>query len=94
MRIVPHVVDTLLLGSALGMAVQLGAGPWQSGWLTAKVVALCAYVVFGSIALRRGRTQAVRGAAFIAALVSVLWIVAAAFTKSAWGPLVWMMAAL
>lgn len=90
-RILPHVIDTLLLASALGMAAQLGAGPWQSGWLTAKTLALCLYIVLGSIALRHGRTPAIRATAFAAALLVVLWIVAIALAKSAWGPLSWMM---
>ena len=55
-RIVPHVVDTVLLVSAIGLAVMIGNYPGTHGWLTAKVVGLIGYIVLGSIALKRGRT--------------------------------------
>ena len=41
-KIVPHVVDTLLLASAIGLAVWSRQYPGQSPWLTAKVAALVA----------------------------------------------------
>lgn len=39
-RIVPHIVDTILLASALLLVWQLGQYPFVNGWLTAKVTAL------------------------------------------------------
>lgn len=81
-RIVPHVVDTLLLASAIGLAVVSHQYPGQMPWLTAKVVGLVAYVVLGTIALKRGRTQSVRTAAFVGALACFAYIVAVAVTKN------------
>ena len=81
-RIVPHIVDTLLLASAIGLAVASSQYPGQQAWLTAKVVALVAYIVLGTIALKRGRTPQVRKAAFVAALASFGYIVAVAVTKN------------
>jgi uncharacterized membrane protein SirB2 len=81
-RIVPHVVDTLLLASAIGLAVVSHQYPGQMPWLTAKVVALVAYIVLGTVALKRGRTQGVRTAAFIGALACFAYIVAVAVTKN------------
>ncbi|MFN3791945.1 SirB2 family protein [Massilia sp.] len=81
-RIVPHVVDTLLLASAIGLAVVSHQYPGQMPWLTAKVVGLVAYVVLGTIALKRGRTQSVRTAAFVSALACFAYIVAVAVTKN------------
>ena len=43
---------------------------------------LVAYVVLGSIALKRGRTEAARGIAFVAALAVFGYIVSVAITKS------------
>ena len=54
-RIVPHVIDTALLASAIGLAITIGQYPGTSGWLTAKVAGLVAYIVLGSFALKRGR---------------------------------------
>ena len=83
-RIVPHVVDTLLLASALWLAWQLNTGGPHE-WLVAKVVGLVFYVVFGTIALKRGRTPGVRIAAFLAAVVTFGYIVSVAITKSPLG---------
>jgi uncharacterized membrane protein SirB2 len=83
-RIVPHVIDTLLLASALWLAWQIGAEGTR-GWLWAKVIALVAYIALGSLALKRGRTRNMRIAAFAAALVAFAYIVSVALTKSPLG---------
>lgn len=79
-RIAPHVVDTVLLLSAVWLAWALGVVPFVHGWVTAKVLALLAYIGLGMLALR-GRTRAVRGAAFVAALAAAAYIVAVALTR-------------
>jgi len=81
-RIVPHVIDTVLLVSAIGLAVMIGNYPGTHGWLTAKVVGLIGYIVLGSIALKRGRTRLTRVVAFAAALAMFAYIVSVAITKS------------
>ena len=81
-RVLPHVLDTVLLASAIALAVMLEQYPLVHGWLTAKVLGLIAYIVLGTIALKRGRTRAVRIAAFCGALVVFAYIVAVALTKS------------
>ena len=81
-RIVPHIVDTLLLASAIGLAVVSHQYPGQMPWLTAKVIGLVAYIVLGTVALKRGRTQGVRTAAFVGALACFAYIVAVAVTKN------------
>ena len=86
-KVVPHVVDTVLLGSAIALAIAIGNYPGTHAWLTAKVAGLVAYVVLGSIALKRGRTRAIRVAAFFAALAVFAYIVSVAVTKSSAGPL-------
>ena len=81
-KIAPHIVDTLLLASAIGLAVWSRQYPFIAPWLTAKVLALVAYIVLGTIALKRGRTPQVRLAAFIAALACFFYIVAVAVTRN------------
>ena len=85
LRIAPHVIDTVLLASALWLAWQVGSG--AAPWITAKVVALVAYIVLGSYALKRGRTPGIRTAAFFAALATFGYIVSVALAKSPWGAL-------
>jgi uncharacterized membrane protein SirB2 len=78
LRYLPHAVDTVLLTTALMLTTVIHQYPFSTGWLTAKVVLLVAYVVLGSIALRRGRTKRIRVAAFIAALTTVGFLVTVA----------------
>lgn len=81
-RVLPHVVDTVLLLSALALALRIAQYPFVHAWLTAKVLALLAYIVLGSIALKRGRTRRARNIAFAAALGVFLYIVAVAIARS------------
>lgn len=83
-RIVPHVVDTLLLASAVGLMIVLQQYPFAQDWLTAKLIGLVVYIVLGTIALKRGRTPAIRSAALVAALVVFGWIVMTARTHAPW----------
>ena len=76
-RILPHVVDTVLLASAIVLAAMAGVAPWTAGWLGYKTVALVVYVVLGAIALKRGRTRGTRIAAGVAAILvfaSIVWV--------------------
>ena len=87
-RTLPHVVDTLLLASALTMALMNGQYPFTAGWLTAKVLALAAYIGLGMIALRFGRSRLIRIAAWLMAQMVFFYIVAVALTRN---PRPWMM---
>lgn len=86
-RVVPHVVDTLLLGSAISMAVISAQYPFALDWLTAKLFGLLAYIVFGSLALKRGRTKAQRAVFFVCALGAFAYIVSVALTRNPLGVL-------
>lgn len=77
-KTVPHVVDTVLLGSAIGLTVISSQYPFAQSWLTAKLLALVAYILCGALALRRGRGKASRGAFFVAALLVYGYIVSVA----------------
>lgn len=81
-KIAPHVVDTVLLVSALAYAWQIQQYPFVHDWLTAKVFGLVAYIVLGTIALKRGKTKAVRTTAWIAALFTFAYIVWVARTHT------------
>jgi len=82
-RVLPHLIDTVLLGSAITLAYLSGLYPLQQHWLTAKVLALLIYIVAGAMALRRAKTVAGRLLASITAIVCYLYILAAAHFHSA-----------
>jgi len=79
-RIVPHINDSLLLASGIGLAVLTQQYPLVHGWLTAKFFALILYIVLGTVALKRGKTRGQRIAAWIAALLVFGYMVAVAVT--------------
>ena len=88
LKVLPHVIDTILLGSALAMAVISAQYPFVLPWLTAKVLGLLAYIVFGMMALKRARTKGLRAAWFVAALTAFGYIVSVALTRDPRGALV------
>lgn len=84
-RVAPHVVDTVLLASALALAWVGGFHPLRVPWLEAKLTGLVLYILIGNIALKRGRTPRARAVAFALALLTFAYIVSVALTKSPLG---------
>jgi len=84
-RIVPHVVDSVLLLSALALAWSLRVTPANASWLTAKIIGLLLYIGLGVLALRPGRPVPVRAAFWVAALATFGWIVSVAVKKNPLG---------
>jgi len=67
-RVLPHVADTLLLASGVGLAVWARFNPLHQPWLMAKLLALVVYILLGTLALKRGRTRTLRIWALAAAV--------------------------
>ena len=84
-RIAPHIIDTVLLASALGMLALTTWQPALMPWLATKIVLLLVYIVLGTIALKRGRTLRIRAIAYVAALAVFGHIVATALTRNPLG---------
>ena len=74
-RIVPHFIDTVLLGSAVALAIIIQRYPFVDAWLTAKVLALLLYVGLGFVALKYGRNRITRLSAWLAAQAVFIYIV-------------------
>jgi uncharacterized membrane protein SirB2 len=79
-RVVPHVVDTLLLASAIALAFRIEQFPFVDAWLTAKVIGLLLYIALGSVSLRFGRSKSTRIAAWLAAQAVFAYIVLVAIS--------------
>jgi uncharacterized membrane protein SirB2 len=84
-RVLPHLLDTLLLGSAIWMLALWQLNPFQLNWLSAKIIALLVYIGLGMVALRFGKTRGIRAGAYALALATAAYIVSVAYTKSAAG---------
>lgn len=84
LKITPHVVDTILLVSAITLMVQQALYPTTQPWLLTKIIFLVLYIAFGLFALRFAKTRAQVFIGFILAIASFGYIVAAAMTRQAW----------
>lgn len=80
-------IDTLLLLAGASLWTLLQLHPVASPWLGVKLLLLLVYIVLGSIALKRGRTPAVKRAAYLAALAVLLFMVTVARSHH---PLGWL----
>ncbi len=81
-RIVPHVVDTLLLASGVTLAIRIRQYPLVDPWLTAKLIGLLVYIALGLVALRLGRRRSARIAAWVGAQAVFFYIVAVAVSRT------------
>jgi uncharacterized membrane protein SirB2 len=85
-RTLPHLVDSVLLASAIALAVSLRLSPISSTWLLAKTIGLCVYIGLGMVALRFGRNPRTRAIAWLGALLVFAYIVTVAISKNPRGP--------
>jgi uncharacterized membrane protein SirB2 len=86
-KISPHIIDTVLLASAITLAINLKISPLEHSWLMAKIIALLVYIGLGMIALHHGRNKTIRASAWLLGLLTFLYIAALALTRSDWRPL-------
>ncbi|MGE5863770.1 MAG: SirB2 family protein [Rhizobacter sp.] len=84
-RSLPHLVDSVLLLSALTLAFILRLDPVNAPWLLAKLTALMVYIGLGIVALRPSFPLRTRAIAWVAALLTFGYMVSAAITKSPLG---------
>ncbi len=83
-KILPHLIDTMLLISAVMLAYSSAQYPFAQNWLTAKVLALILYIVLGTLALKRLRRGWLSYSASIAALLTLGYIISVAITRTIW----------
>jgi uncharacterized membrane protein SirB2 len=67
-RWLSYTIDTVLLTAALMLLTALKLNPFAVPWLAVKLTLLAAYVVLGSLALKRARTPRRRALFYVAAL--------------------------
>lgn len=82
-KILPHLIDTFLLLFALLLMITIKQYPFIDSWLTAKLIALLAYIGVGSIAIKRGKTAVIRLWASIIAVLIFGYIIGVAKTHHA-----------
>lgn len=90
LRVLPHINDTCLLLSGLGLMVWSAQYPPVHAWLTLKLVLLVVYILLGIAAFRVRRPGILRPGLFVAALGVFCWIIAIALTRQPLG-LTWLL---
>lgn len=82
LRVAPHIVDTVLLGSGLTLAFLIRQYPFvNSDWLTAKVIGLIVYIALGVVVFRGPRSPVIRATSGLMALLVFAYIVSVAVSK-------------
>lgn len=81
-KTLPHVVDTVLIVSAIWLAWILRLSPSNAPWIGAKIAGLVVYIAIGMVALRFGRTKTIRAGAWVFAMLTFAYIVSVAITKN------------
>ncbi len=81
-KILPHVIDTVLLVSAVRLATMIQQYPGINTWLSAKIGGLLLYITLGLIALRFGKTRRTKTISWITAQIVFFYIVLVALTKN------------
>ena len=84
-KTLPHVVDTVLLLSAVALAAMMGINPVHVPWLLAKILGLLLYIGLGMVALRPRFGRNTRVTAWVLALLVLAWIVSVAVLKDPLG---------
>jgi uncharacterized membrane protein SirB2 len=83
-KIVPHIVDTVLLLSAIALVVIVGFQA-NAAWISTKILSLIVYIVLGTFALKRGRTKGTRTVTGILAIIVFAFIASVARTHDPLG---------
>ena len=81
-KILPHVIDTILLVSAVTLVTMIQQYPGINTWLSAKVGGVLLYIMLGMMALRFGKTRKIKTISWIAAQIVFFYIVLVALTKN------------
>ena len=84
LKISPHIIDTLLLVSAIYLVMANQQYPEVFNWVSAKILALLLYIFFGLVTLRFSKTRAGTLIGFMLSVITFAYIVGVAATKHTW----------
>ena len=59
-KIIPHVIDAMLLLSGLSMAIMYYGAFYKQSWLMLKLLAVIIYIFLGSVGLKYGKSMTIR----------------------------------
>ena len=85
-RYLSYTIDVVLLTAALLLLAILPSSVYSNGWLWLKLALLVVYIGLGTLALKRGRTAAIRRACLVAAIAVFACMYFIARTHDPLGP--------
>lgn len=89
-KILPHYIDSTLLGSAILMLITLHLSVFEQSWLVAKIIALLVYIALGMLTLKDRYAKSIRASAWVMGLVVFMYIASVALSKNPYGFLYWL----
>jgi uncharacterized membrane protein SirB2 len=81
-KVIPHIIDTLLLSFGVYLLFTLQLWLNQQPWLVAKILALIIYICLGTFAIKRGRTQNVKLVTGFLAIIVYLYMINVAISHN------------
>lgn len=81
-KVLPHVIDTILLISAITLVAMIQQYPGFNIWISVKIGALLLYILLGMMAFRFGKTRKIKIISWILAQIVFFYIVLVAITKN------------
>lgn len=81
LKISPHVIDTVLLASAVWLCVILQLNPLAHDWLWQKIFAVIIYIGLGFYVLKAAKNPLQRGIGFVLALAALAIAVKLVMTR-------------
>lgn len=83
-KISPHVIDTLLVSTGIGLAIITSQYPFLTAWLTVKIGFLIAYIGFG-VAVMKAPSAGKKLLFFALAMLSVVFLISVALSRNPMG---------
>ncbi|MFM2477087.1 SirB2 family protein [Celerinatantimonas sp. MCCC 1A17872] len=80
-KILPHIIDTILLVSGIWLCVLIEEYPFVEAWLTAKLVLLIVYIGLGTVAIKRAKNNRQRMLCGILAIIVFAAIAVIAYSS-------------
>lgn len=81
-KILPHIVDTILFALGITLAIKLSINPFEQYWFAEKLLAVIAYIFTGYYTLRLARNRMMQIIGYLGAIGWVMLIVRLAITKT------------
>lgn len=82
--IAPHIVNLILIGTGIALAVVMHFNPANQPWLAVKLVALVAYIILGVLTFKHPILK-IRKILWLSALIVFAFIVSVALSKNPLG---------